>query len=168
MSTFNEKILEAWNEWEANTGAEANNPDDFVAWAMDNKKLLPHIQDIRKLLRKQVTSALRQASRMDEEGFSYRAKQCVMIAEKGLQLRLWFDTDKGGTPNLRQKAVRQRRDGIASDVYRAICDVEHMNKAFPDDPQLNFFMDFADDCAERRAAELAARDKDEDEDGEAA
>jgi hypothetical protein len=38
--------------------------------------------------------------------------------------------------SLRQKATRQPRDGIASDVYRAICDMEYMNKTFPDDPQL--------------------------------
>jgi hypothetical protein len=159
MANFNEQILRIWDEWEETTGAEANNPDDFVAWAMENKKLLPHIQDVRRLLRKQVTSALRQASRVDDAGFTYRAKQCVLIIEEGLQLRLWFDTDKGGTPNLRQKATRQRRDGIASDVYRALCDVEHMNKAFPDDPQLNFLTDFSDDCAERRAQELLDRDK---------
>jgi hypothetical protein len=154
MSNFNEQILRVWDEWEESTGAEANNPDDFIAWAIDNKKLLPHIQDIRKLLRKQVTTALRQALRTDDGGFSYRAKQCVLIIEEGLQLRLWFDTDKGGTPTLRQKAVRQRRDGVASDVYRALCDVEHMNTAFPADPQLSFLTDFSEDCAERRAAEL--------------
>jgi hypothetical protein len=101
--------------------------------------------------------------RLDEAGFSYRAKQCVTLMEEGLQLRLWFDTDKGGTTNLRQKAVRQRRDAIANDVYRAVCDVEHMNKSFPDDPQLNFFTDFAEDCAERRAAELLGHDEDDDD-----
>jgi hypothetical protein len=163
MATLQEQILRAWDEWEETTGAEANNPDDFVAWAMEHKKLLPHIQDIRRLMRKQVTSALRQAVRVDEAGFTYRAKQCVSIIEEGLQLRLWFDTDKGGTTNLRQKAVRQRRDGIANDVYRALCDVEHMNKAYHDDPQLSLLTDFSDDCAERRAQELLERDKDDDE-----
>ena len=164
MANFNEQILRAWDEWEETTGADANNPDDFVAWAMESKKLLPHLQDIRRLLRKQVTSALRQASRVDEAGFTYRAKQCVTILDEGLQLRLWFDTDKGGTTNLRQRAVRQRRDGIASDVYRAICDVEHLNKAFPADPQLSFLTDFGDDCAERRATEILDRDRDDEED----
>jgi hypothetical protein len=130
---------------------------------MENKKLLPHLQDVRRLLRKQVTTALRQALRVDEAGFSYRAKQCVTIIDEGLQLRLWFDTDKGGTTNLRQKVVRQRRDAIASDVYRAICDVEHMNSAFPDDPQLSFLPDFSDDFAEKRALELAEREKEEEE-----
>jgi len=163
MVNFNEQVLQAWEEWEATTGAEANNPDDFVAWALENRKLAPYMSDIRKLLRKQVTSALRQAIRLDEAGFSYRAKQCVMIEEDGLQHRLWFDTDKGGTTHLRQKATRQRRDAIASDVYRALCDVEHMNTQFPDDPQLSFLPDFSEDCAEKRAAELLERDKDEDD-----
>lgn len=164
MATYNEQVLAAWDEWEASTGETANNPDDFVAWAIENKKLIPRPQDIRKLMRKSVTAALRQAIRVDDDGISYRAKQCVVIAEEGLQLSLWFDTDNGGTANLRQKAVRQRRDAIANDVYRAVCDVDHMNKAFPDDPQLTFLKDFSDDCAEKRAADLLKRYKDDEED----
>jgi hypothetical protein len=164
MASINDQILRIWNEWEQTTGADANNPDDFIAWAMDNEKLLPQMQDVRRLLRKQVTSALRQAIRRDEDGFSYRAKQCVTLLEEGAQLRLWFDTDSGGTQNLRQKAVRQRREGIANDVYRAVCDVEHLNKAFSEDPQLNFLTDFSEDCAERRAADLMDNDRDEDKD----
>jgi len=160
-SLKNEQILQAWNEWEETTGAEANNPDDFIAWAIENRRLLPTPQDVTRILRKQVTSALRQASRMDEAGFAYRAKQCVTLLEDGLQQRLWFDTDNGGTPNLRQKAVRERREGIANDVYRALCDVEHMNKTFTEDDQLNFFMDFSEDCSERRVADLLERDKDD-------
>lgn len=163
MANFNEQVLEAWDEWEASTGAEANNPDDFVAWALENKKLAPYMSDIRKLLRKQVTSALRQAIRLDEEGYSYRAKQCVLIEEDGLQLRMWFDTDKGGTALLRQKANRQRRDAIASDVYRAVCDAEHMTKKFNGEPPLLFPTDFTEDAAEKRAVELLERDKDEGE-----
>lgn len=157
----NEQILQAWNEWEETTGADANNPDDFIEWAMANKRLAPTPQDLTRIFRKQVTSVLRQAIRMDEAGFSYRAKQCVTLLEDGLQQRFWFDTDKGGTTNLRQKASRQRREGIANDVYRAICDIEHMNKTFSEDPQLNFYLDFSEDCAERRATDLLDRDKDE-------
>lgn len=51
MATFNEQVLETWEEWEASTGAEANNPDDFVAWALENRKLAPYMSDIRKLQR---------------------------------------------------------------------------------------------------------------------
>src|SRR5690242_7757634 len=103
MVNHKEQILRAWDEWEASTGQDANNPDDFVAWAMENKKLVPRFKDLVKLLRKEVTEVLRQAIRTDEYGLTYRAKQCVIISEQGMQLRLWFDTDKSGTTSLRQK-----------------------------------------------------------------
>ncbi len=154
MAKFDDQVMDAWEEWEALTGAEANDPSDFIIWAMANKKLAPQIQDIRKMLRKQVTTVLRQAVRRDPAGFAYRAKQSVLIKDDSGEHRRWFDTDRSGTATLRQKATRQRRDGIASDVYRAVCDVEHMNKVFTQDPQLSFLTDFAEDVAEKRAAEL--------------
>ena len=79
--------------------------------------------------------------------------------ESGVATKHYFDTDRGGTPAKRQKSARQRREAIAHDVYRAVCDVERMNKVFPEDPQLNFYLSFEDDVAEHRAAEQADRDK---------
>ena len=115
---------------------------------------------IRKLLRKQVTAALRQALRVDEDGITYRAKQCVAVIEEGSQTRLWFDTDTGGTPNLRRKAVHQRREAIANDVYRAKCDVDHMNSTYPDDGKIQFVLDFTDDYEERKVADTLKSDED--------
>jgi hypothetical protein len=40
--------------------------------------------------------------------------------------------------------------------------MEHMNKVFHE--QLTFFLDFADDVAERRAADLLNRDNEDDQD----
>jgi hypothetical protein len=165
MANFDDQLLQAWDEWEEITGAAANDPDDFITWALENRKLIPRPQDVRKFLRRQVSRVLRNATRVDEAGFSYRAKQSVLLLEEdGRQHRLVFDTDKGGTPNLRQKVARQKRDAIANDVYRAMCDIEHMNKIFPDDPQLTFFTDFAEDFAEKRAAELLSREAEEEKD----
>lgn len=163
MATRDEQIVAAWNEWEEITGADANNPDDFIAWALENKKLVPRMQDIRRIFRRQVTNALRQVLRRDPVGFSYRAKQCVIISEGGAQYPLWFDTDKGGTPNLREKAIRQRREAIARYVYRGVCDAEHMQTNFPGE-QLTFFADFTEDVAERRAGELLENEIEDEED----
>jgi hypothetical protein len=154
VSKFDDQVMDAWEEWEALTGADANDPDDFVVWAMQNKRLLPRIQDVRRMLRKQVTTVLRQVLRRDPAGFTYRAKQSVLIKDGDAEHRLWFDTDRGGTSTLRQKATRQRRDGIASDVYRAVCDVDHMNGVFKADQPLSFPPDFTEDVAEKRAADL--------------
>src|ERR1700736_6673377 len=107
MANFDDQLLRAWDEWEEITGEAANDPDDFITWAVENRRLAPRPQDVRKFLRKQVSRVLRQATRMDEAGFSYRAKQSVLQLEADGGHRLWFDIDKGGTTNLRQKAVRQ-------------------------------------------------------------
>ena len=118
----------------------------------------PQPEDVRKLLRRRVTTALRQKRAIDEDGVEYRAKQCAVVwdEEIGQQIPLWFDTDTGGTPGLRKRAVKQRRDGIADDVYRAMSDVVHMNKVHDEDTQ--FVMDFSEDYLDRKAAETLGRD----------
>lgn len=154
MANFNEQLLRLWEEWETSTGEEANNPNDFIDWAVANGKLAPRPEDIRKIFRRQLSTVLRQAMRVDEQGTMYRAKQCVSIIEEGAQRTLWFDTDKGGTPQLRHKAARQRRDSIANDIYRAKSDVNHMNFVYPEDEPIQFELDFTEDYEERKALEV--------------
>lgn len=161
MADYNEQVLRHWNQWEEETGQDSGDPNDFIEWAMAHGKLGLRPQDVRQVLRKQVTQALRQAKRYDKEGgFTYRAKQCVTLFDAaGVGVKHYFDIDHGGTPTKRQRSVRQRREAIAHDVYRAHCDVERMNKNFPDDPQLQFHLEFQDDVIELRAAERAERER---------
>ena len=154
MANFNEQVVRLWQEWVAQTMQESSDPSEFVEWAMAKGKLAPHPQDVKKMLRRQVTQSLRQARRYDkEQGFTYRAFQSASLFENGEIIKHYFDTDTGGSPSLRQKSVKQRREAVARDVYRAVCDVDRMNKVHNDDPQLNFFTDFTDDVVELRLAE---------------
>jgi hypothetical protein len=165
MSYWTKKVNEFWDEWIGITGQESGDPDEFIEWVTASKKLALRPEDMRQVLRRQVTQALRQAKRFDEEGsFTYRAKQSVTLFNGDTAIKHYFDTDNGGTATLRQRSTRQRREAIAHHVYRAVCDVERMNKRFPDDPQLNFFTNFGDDVAELRAAEWMDRESGEDED----
>ena len=90
--------------------------------------------------------------------FRSGSKQCVTIIEQGKQRSLVFDVDKNGTPQLRRKAVRQRRDAIANDVYSAMSDVTHMNFAYPMDKPIQFELDFSEDYEERNALERLKRE----------
>jgi hypothetical protein len=162
MADYNDQVNRLWDEWTAETGQESGDPGEFVEWAVASRRLALRPQDVKQLLRKQVTQALRQAKRYDMNGgFTYRAKQSVTLFSGDAAVKHYFDTDHGGSPTLRQKATRQRREAVAHDVYRAVCDVEHMNTVFPEDPQLRFFTDFGEDVLEMRAAELLGRDGDD-------
>jgi hypothetical protein len=161
MSYYADKVNELWDEWIWLTKQESGDPAEFIEWAVSNKRLALQPQDVKQLLRKQVSQALRQAKRYDEEGgFTYRAKQSVTLFSGDTPIKHYFDTDRGGTATLRQRSIRQRREAIAHDVYRAVCDAERMNKVFLDEPQLSFHLDFSDDVAELRAAEGLDRDDD--------
>ncbi len=158
MATFNEQVERAWDEWEAMTGDRAGDPDAFVAWALEHRKIAPRPQDVRKILRGQVVDALRQLMRTDEDGITYRAKQCIRTYDEGLQLSLWFDTDRA-TRSLMAKATAQKRKSIVDDCYRAKCDVDHFNNTHPDEEPINLVLDFTDDVAELEAEEAEAKDK---------
>lgn len=158
MATYDEQIVMLWNEWEEVTGAAYGDPNDFLEWAVAGGRLQPSKQDVMKLLRRRVTSALRQSQRYDEDGLPYRGKQCVIEFEDGRSTAHWFDTDSGGTPRLRAKAIKQRRDAIANDVYRAKRDCDHMNSVHGEDNQM--VLDFNDDCAEKEALDLLAAQTD--------
>ena len=162
MSYYTDKVNELWDEWIALTRQESGDPAEFIDWAVASKRLALRPQDMKQLLRKQVTQALRQAKRYDEDGcFTYRAKQSVTLFNGDTPIKHYFDTDNGGTATMRQRSTRQRREAIAHDVYRAVCDVERMNKVFSDEPQLNFLQNFTDDVAELRAAEWLDREGDD-------
>ena len=65
MVNYNEQIVLLWQEWEAGTGQNSGDPNNFVEWAVANKKLAPYPQDVKKMLRRQVTQSLRQARRRE-------------------------------------------------------------------------------------------------------
>ncbi|OLF74069.1 hypothetical protein AWH62_07985 [Maricaulis sp. W15] len=154
MANFDDQVVQLWEEWFAAIGHESADPGDFVEWALVNHRLSPNPLDVKQMLRRQVTKSLRQAKRWDADGhFTYRAFQSATLFEGGEAIKHYFDTDTGGSPSLRQRSVKERRDAIAKGVYRAVCDVERMNKVHRDDPQLHLFTDFTDDVAELRIAE---------------
>lgn len=65
MADYNEQVLRHWDQWEEETGQDSGDPNDFIDWAMAHGKLGLRPQDVRQVLRKQVTQALRQAKRYE-------------------------------------------------------------------------------------------------------
>lgn len=153
MANFNEQLIRVLEEYESLTDDNAVNPDELITWALENNKWHPRPQDVRKIMRKELGVAVSQLRKVDENGVEYRAKQVVKLLEDGEQITMIFDVDNGGTDKLRRLAARQRRDSIVADVFRAKSDVVHMNTAYPEEPPIQFDLDFNEDYEERRAEE---------------
>lgn len=163
MNRDDDYIVRLWEEWESETTGGLSDPDVFVSWVLENRKFGPKPQDVRKLLRAQVTKALRQVLRTDKNGITYRGKQCVRFTAKdGVTHSMWFDTDTG-TRNLMSLATSQKRKAVASYCYRAKRDVDHFNSIHPKEEPIQFWLDFGEDVAELEAADRGKRTKSEDE-----
>ena len=72
MANFSEQVFQAWNEFEEETGNYVNNPDDFIAWAIERGKLAPKPEDVRKQLKRRVMTSIRQKRLVDDDGVEYR------------------------------------------------------------------------------------------------
>ena len=99
MANFNEQVIRAVEEFTYETGQNAITTDDFLTWALANGRISPHPEDVRKLLKRRVTTAMRQKRLIDEDGVEYRSMQCAITWDEksGEQIPLWFNTDTGGT-----------------------------------------------------------------------
>lgn len=60
MANYNEQVMLAVAQFTEETGQNAINPDDFITWALANGKLSPQPEDVRKLMKRRVTTAMRQ------------------------------------------------------------------------------------------------------------
>jgi hypothetical protein len=84
MANFAEQVMRADEEFTSETGQNAINPDDFITWALSNGKLRPHPEDVRSLLKRRVTTAMRQQRLVDEDGVEYRSMQCAITWDESL------------------------------------------------------------------------------------
>ena len=75
MSYYTDKVNELWDEWIALTRQESGDPAEFIDWAVTSKRLALRPQDMKQLLRKQVTQALRQAKTLRRRWRLYLPRQ---------------------------------------------------------------------------------------------
>lgn len=83
MANFKEQLLRTWNEWEEITGEDANNPDDFIDWAVAHGRLRPRPEDLHKIYRRQLSSVLRQAMKVDGEAPHTGLNSASQLLSKG-------------------------------------------------------------------------------------
>jgi len=152
MATYDDQLVAMWEEYEASTEQELNDPDHFADWAISSGRWTPRPKDIRKQLRADLTDALRNVLRTDPDGITYRAKRCVKIADEGIEMSLWFDTDKA-TRSVMQKSVAQQRKGLVDNAFRLKCDVDHFNTASSPENPIQLVLDLTDDVAELEVVE---------------
>lgn len=158
MANFKTQLIGLWDEFENEAKSEFYLISDFSDWAIRNKRWQPRPHDVRKILDREISEALRQAKRIDKFGIEYRSKICIRDRSTGIQLTLWADADNA-TQRFVEKSVSQRRRSIVGECHQLKSDVDHFNLIRQPEAPIQLDLNFTDDVAEIQAVERARNKK---------
>jgi len=153
MSTYSERMQDIFRQYESSGMPIPAEPRAVAAWAIKNELWKPKPSDVYTLFAEDLTRALREEYRTDEQGRRYRAKHAVRSTRNGKQISFWADM-ASAPHNHMKKAFVQRRKQIVGDCYQLQTDVDVYNETRSQNEPIQVLLDFTDDVAELQALEL--------------
>jgi hypothetical protein len=150
--TDREQLQTVYHEYERQLGRPGT-LHNAVDWGLANGKLAEPEIDPRKLLIRNMGSALRAETDTDAAGREYRINAAVTYTRAGgVQESLWGSVDLQTTAReFVAEHFQQRRKGVVATCVRLKADVDHYNDTHRKMQQLPLILDFTDDVAEREA-----------------
>lgn len=158
--SYAQAMQKIWKAYEEEHGEEPLSIADCFEWATRKGLWAPKPMDVAKIFNREMADALREETRIDASGRTYRARHCVRKTAGGIQLSLWGDIDKVSR-SFFEESLHQRRKGLVDLGYKMKMDVDHFNEYRADEEPIQLVLDITDDVAEREA--LGKDDKDGEE-----
>lgn len=157
--SYKAQLQELWGKFTEEHGEAPTTIDECFEWASKNGLWHPKPQDVSRIFKREMGRALREQTRTDPSGRTYRAMQRVKETKGGVQLSLWGDTDK--IPRrFMEKSVQQRRKGLVDDGYKLKMDVDHFNEYRSEDNPIQLVLNITEDVEEREIMEHYEKDED--------
>ncbi|MGH9342889.1 MAG: hypothetical protein ACRD19_03905 [Terriglobia bacterium] len=152
MPTKNERLQQVWHHYDDDKEHQPTSTREAAMWAVKEGLLeLPPDVDLYDLLAAQMSSALRDEYRTDDQGRRYRVNHAVRITKSGVQQTFWGVMGFAPHEHM-QKAFTQRREQIVGDNVQLKIDVDVYNALNKGKrPKIQLVLDYRDDVAEREA-----------------
>jgi len=131
---------ESGQEWPATSG-------QIAAWAMANGKFDLQKPVIERVLRQELSQAMRAEYFIDEQGRRVRAKHPARSTVEGKSMVLWDDIRTAPRRHM-QSAFLHRRNHIVGECKQARTDVDSYNDAHPAEEPIQLILDFNNDVEE--------------------
>ena len=159
MATYKEQLLQIWEKYREEVSPDPVDLKVVAAWAIAKGLWKPRPIELNARLAEELATSLREQTRTDSKGRSYRA---FIPARKGgagsVPLFEWADIDDAPRSHV-ERSVQQERRSIASDCFALAMKVEHYNDMHPDEEPLQTIFDFGDDIEEEKIARGIDKDK---------
>ncbi len=150
MPNYKEQVRQIWQRYRDEVSTDPVELREVASWAIGKKLWQPRPIDLSTSLANDLADALREETRTDNKGRSYRANIPVRTrGQGGLPLFVWADIDDA--PRLHvEKSTQQERRSIANDCYALAMKIDHYNDAHPTEEPLPSLFDFTDDVEEMK------------------
>lgn len=163
MPTKVERLQNIWHKYDAGRDHKPTSAREAVEWAVKEGLLeLPEV-DPYDVLAGQMSQALREEYKDDDQGRRYRVNHAVRVTKAGVQYTFWGMMGFASHDHM-EKAFTQRREQIVGDNHQLKTDVDVYNDMVRGKhPAIQLVLDYREDVAEReimkkqpkRAAEVA-------------
>ena len=152
MPTKNERLQQVWHHYDDDKEHQPTSTREAAMWAVKEGLLeLPPKVDLYDLLAAQMSSALRDEYRTDDQGRRYRVNHAVRITKSGVQQTFWGVMGFAPHEHM-EKAFTQRREQIVGDNVQLKIDVDVYNDLnVGKQSKIQLVLDYTDDVAEREA-----------------
>jgi len=149
MPTKIERLQQIWHEYDTQRSHKPTSAREAVEWAVKEGKLeLPEV-DPYDILAGQMSQALREEYRQDEQGRRYRVNHAVRVTKSGVQYTFWGVMGFASHEHM-EKAFTQRREQIVGDNTQLKTDIDVYNEMVRGKhPPIQLVLDYTEDVAER-------------------
>lgn len=132
------------------TGEREIDMHEIARFAVERGWPLPRPSDPIDLLARQFTQAAHDEIRYDAvTGKPYRANHALPVQIGQLSLFVWIDIDEATRPQILKSTVK-RREQMVDDGYQLTLDLDHWNRAHPDEEPIDLPMDLTPDIEWRK------------------
>ena len=161
ISDYTNQLQRIIREYQQSGQAWPASSADMTTWALKNHKFDLRTPTIERILRRDLSQAMREEYITDLKGRRVRAKHPAKVNRDGEQIMLWDDIRTAPRSHM-EMAFQLRRNHIVGECHQVKTDVDSYNDARPDERPIQMVLDFTSDVKELEELEKMGKQNDED------
>ena len=147
MSDYTKQLQQIVKEYQQSGEEWPASSADIARWALRNNKYNLRAPTIERIIRREISQAMREEYITDAKGRRIRAKHPAQVRRDGEQIVLWDDI-RTATRSHMEMAFTHRRNHIVGECRQAKTDVDSYNDAHPQEKPIQMVLDFTNDVEE--------------------
>ena len=147
ISDYTKQLQRIVKEYQQSGQAWPASSAEIARWAIKNNKYDLRTPTIERIIRRDLSQAMREEYITDSKGRRVRAKHPAKVYRNGEPIMLWDDI-RTATRGHMEMAFMHRRNHIVGECHQVKSDVDSYNDSHPKEIPIQMVLDFTQDVEE--------------------